>query len=246
MWKKSLNWCSRYSHTLDRYKAVFNESPRADVWPSAIELATNAVGAATSVTSGSPRGINSGSNFSTSAATGNIQIRPNSSSSGVRQFDFTVTPIVPSTTGKPTTVPPPPVTTYDDTNTNTPPSMSTNASANSNSNSDSIANSNSNAGIANSASQATTTAPVPANSTEETVITVRVEETASDKPALGFMMKTSALLGKMFDHFCTKRQLERDSVDFIFEGKTLQPQDTPSSLNLKEGNTIKVVAKTSK
>ncbi|CAF1822509.1 hypothetical protein Bca4012_029727 [Brassica carinata] len=50
-----------------------------------------------------------------------------------------------------------------------------------------------------------------------------------------------AHLKKLMDAYCTKRNLERTTVRFIFRYKEIKPRQTPAQLMMEEGDIIDIV-----
>lgn len=50
-----------------------------------------------------------------------------------------------------------------------------------------------------------------------------------------------ANLKKLMDAYCTKRNLEKTTVRFIFRYKELKPRQTPAQLTMKDGDIIDIV-----
>ncbi|CAH8380868.1 unnamed protein product [Eruca vesicaria subsp. sativa] len=50
-----------------------------------------------------------------------------------------------------------------------------------------------------------------------------------------------AHLKKLMDAYCTKRNLDKRTVRFIFRYKELKPRQTPAQLTMEEGDIIDIV-----
>jgi len=57
-------------------------------------------------------------------------------------------------------------------------------------------------------------------------------------PALGFEMTRSTKMGKLFQSYAQRRGLELDSLRFMVDGERIAESDTPSFLELEDGDYI--------
>ena len=57
---------------------------------------------------------------------------------------------------------------------------------------------------------------------------------------VNFKVKTTTKLSKLMDAYCTRAGLSIKQCRFIFDGKILQPYDTPDKLNMEDDDQIDV------
>lgn len=55
-----------------------------------------------------------------------------------------------------------------------------------------------------------------------------------------FKIKRSTKLEKLMTAFCERQGKSLSSVRFLFEGQRVQPQDTPDTLEMQDGDTLEV------
>ncbi|KAK0754030.1 ubiquitin family protein [Schizothecium vesticola] len=55
-----------------------------------------------------------------------------------------------------------------------------------------------------------------------------------------FKIKRSTKLEKLMSAFCERQGKTLSSVRFLFEGQRVQPQDTPDTLEMADGDTLEV------
>ena len=56
-----------------------------------------------------------------------------------------------------------------------------------------------------------------------------------------FKIKNHTKFGKVFDAYCDRQSLARNTVRFLFEGTRVQDTDTPESLDLEDGDMIQAM-----
>jgi len=55
-----------------------------------------------------------------------------------------------------------------------------------------------------------------------------------------FKIKRSTQLKKLMDAFCDRQGKAANSVRFLFDGSRVQPNDTPDTLDMQDGDTLEV------
>ncbi|KAF2744221.1 ubiquitin-like protein [Sporormia fimetaria CBS 119925] len=55
-----------------------------------------------------------------------------------------------------------------------------------------------------------------------------------------FKIKKSTQLKKLMDAFCERQGKTPQSVRFLFEGSRVQPDDSPDTLGMEDGDTLEV------
>ncbi|CAF9905676.1 MAG: hypothetical protein GOMPHAMPRED_003316 [Gomphillus americanus] len=55
-----------------------------------------------------------------------------------------------------------------------------------------------------------------------------------------FKIKRTTTLKKLMDAFCDRQGKMPNSVRFLFDGDRVQPNDTPESLEMQDGDTLEV------
>ncbi|CAN6647282.1 ubiquitin-like protein Smt3p [Trichomonascus vanleenenianus] len=57
-----------------------------------------------------------------------------------------------------------------------------------------------------------------------------------------FKIKKTTQLKKVMDTFCKRTGKDPSALRFLYEGERVQPDDTPSSLDLSDGDTIEALS----
>ncbi len=57
-----------------------------------------------------------------------------------------------------------------------------------------------------------------------------------------FKIKIKTKLGKVFDAYCERQGLARNTIRFLFEGTRIQNEDTPEMLEMEAGDMIQAMA----
>jgi small ubiquitin-related modifier len=55
-----------------------------------------------------------------------------------------------------------------------------------------------------------------------------------------FKIKRSTALKKLMDAFCDRQGKPTTSVRFLFDGQRVQPNDSPETLDMQDGDTLEV------
>ncbi|ESQ51859.1 hypothetical protein EUTSA_v10017466mg [Eutrema salsugineum] len=71
-------------------------------------------------------------------------------------------------------------------------------------------------------------------------ITLKVK-TQQDGGEDVYKIGKNAHLKKLMDAYCVKRNIERKTIRFIYNGKELKPRNTPAQLNMEEDDLIDIV-----
>eukprot|EP00581_Thalassiosira_minuscula_P012727 CAMPEP_0183713772 /NCGR_PEP_ID=MMETSP0737-20130205/8518_1 /TAXON_ID=385413 /ORGANISM="Thalassiosira miniscula, Strain CCMP1093" /LENGTH=298 /DNA_ID=CAMNT_0025942609 /DNA_START=259 /DNA_END=1155 /DNA_ORIENTATION=+ len=77
-----------------------------------------------------------------------------------------------------------------------------------------------------------------ASSSEDEVLTIQLQD--SRDVQMCFEVEKTASLDTVFNKYSQFKGLTQDSLQFTYEGKTVNPDDSPASLGMSDRNTIKV------
>ncbi|KAH9386335.1 small ubiquitin-related modifier [Nematocida major] len=70
--------------------------------------------------------------------------------------------------------------------------------------------------------------------------TVQIRVADQSQRISKFVMKKNTKLKKLFKEFSDRSQLNAHKLRFVYKGMTLSGDETPSSINLKEGDLLEV------
>ena len=76
----------------------------------------------------------------------------------------------------------------------------------------------------------------PAKKEKQASIELTVK--GQDGTEVVFKVKSSTLFGKLFDAYCDKKAVSRESVRFLIDGDRIKPEDTPGGIGLENGDMI--------
>ncbi|PVH68941.1 ubiquitin-like protein, partial [Cadophora sp. DSE1049] len=71
------------------------------------------------------------------------------------------------------------------------------------------------------------------------VINIKVKD--QNEGETFFKIKGHTKLGKVFDTYCDRQSLARNTVRFLFEGARIQDTDTPDSLEMQDGDMVQAM-----
>lgn len=67
-------------------------------------------------------------------------------------------------------------------------------------------------------------------------MTIRV--TAPDQSDLQFKLKKTTPFKRLMSAFCSKMELDRNAVRFMFDGSPIQESQTPADLDMEDGDVV--------
>eukprot|EP00035_Acanthoeca_spectabilis_P020149 m.431365 g.431365 ORF g.431365 m.431365 type:complete len:101 (-) comp17292_c0_seq1:169-471(-) len=74
---------------------------------------------------------------------------------------------------------------------------------------------------------------------EENFINLRV--VAQDNQELHFKIKRSTPMRRLIGTYCKKKQLQAESVRFLFDGEQIDPDATPDTMEMEDKDVIDVM-----
>lgn len=88
---------------------------------------------------------------------------------------------------------------------------------------------------------ATTNDSVPASATinDDAQITLRV--VGQDGSEILFRIKTKTPISRLMDAYCQRMAVSRNAIRFLFDGKRVNPEDTPVLLKMEDKDIIDAV-----
>ncbi|KAI9757340.1 MAG: hypothetical protein M1815_001427 [Lichina confinis] len=83
--------------------------------------------------------------------------------------------------------------------------------------------------------------PPPPNKPEDPQPTEHLNIKVTDNNnEVFFKIKRTTALKKLMDAFCERQGKSPTTVRFLFDGNRVQPQDSPNSLDMQDGDTLEV------
>jgi hypothetical protein len=81
--------------------------------------------------------------------------------------------------------------------------------------------------------------PKPEDDDRPKLLSVKVKDQQENE--LFFKIKATTKLGKVFDSYCQRQEVDRRSVRFLLEGIRIQDDETPEMLEIEDGDMIQCV-----
>ena len=69
---------------------------------------------------------------------------------------------------------------------------------------------------------------------------INLKVLGADQGVVHFKIKKNTSLKKLMTAYCERANLQRGNVRFLLEGRNVQDNDTPLSLEMEEGDTLEV------
>eukprot|EP00048_Salpingoeca_helianthica_P015228 m.225703 g.225703 ORF g.225703 m.225703 type:complete len:104 (+) comp16764_c0_seq1:48-359(+) len=78
----------------------------------------------------------------------------------------------------------------------------------------------------------------PAGATTEYI---NLKVTGQDNSEVHFKIKKTTTMRKLIEAYCSRQGVAANSVRFMFDGKAINPDDTPAKLEMEENDAIDVM-----
>jgi hypothetical protein len=81
--------------------------------------------------------------------------------------------------------------------------------------------------------------PKPEDGGRQKLLNIKVKDQQENE--VFFKIKATTRLGKVFDSYCERQEVDRRSVRFLLDGVRIQDNDTPETLDIEDGDIIQCV-----